>query len=145
MFARSKDGQGGCVVDLGTSLTMIVQEAYSVVEEEMWSDLQSQGVERVKQPGFSLCVRMTNEIKGRLPSLSLHFAEEEATLVLSSKQLFLMMNDEHGQIACLAMTPGHRTIIGAFQQIDTRFVYDIKDSTLSFAPESCIRDSKEVI
>nr|CAB3470027.1 unnamed protein product [Digitaria exilis] len=61
-FTRHEDGQGGCVIDLDTPLTVLVQEAYDVVEEA---------------------------------------------------------------------------------QVDLRFVFDLKDSKLSFAPESCIQDSVE--
>ncbi|TVU20829.1 hypothetical protein EJB05_30426, partial [Eragrostis curvula] len=37
MFARDKDGRGGCVIDIGTPLTMMVQEAYHIIEEALWS------------------------------------------------------------------------------------------------------------
>ncbi|KAK3124296.1 hypothetical protein QOZ80_7BG0584600 [Eleusine coracana subsp. coracana] len=144
MFARGKDNKGGCVIDLSTPLTVMVQEAYKIIEDAIWSDLQHHKVERAKHPGFGLCFRATEATKGQLQSLSLQFSEEEAVLILSPPRLFLMMHDIQGQIACLAMTPGDRTIIGAFQQVDTRFVYDVKDSKLSFASESCIQDTTEV-
>ena len=50
-------------------------------------------------------------------------------------------DEEQGRIASVAMKPGRRTVIGALQQVDvdTRFVFDLKDSKLSFASESCIR------
>ncbi|KAK3124306.1 hypothetical protein QOZ80_7BG0584720 [Eleusine coracana subsp. coracana] len=144
MFARNKDNKGGCVIDIGTPLTIMVQEAYKVIEDAIWADLQHLKAERVESPRFGLCFRVTEAIKGRLQPLSLHFAEEEAVLVFSPKQLFLMMHDRQGQIACLAMMPGHRTIIGAFQQVDTRFVYDVEGFMLSFASESCILDTTEV-
>nr|CAB3491696.1 unnamed protein product [Digitaria exilis] len=115
MFARRKDGQGGSIIDV------------------------------VEQAGYGLCVRATEAIKGRLQPMSLHFAEEEATLVISPKQLFLMVDDKRaGQIACLAMRPGRRNVIGTLQQVDTRFVYDLKEHMLSFAPESCIQDTVPV-
>jgi aspartyl protease family protein len=144
MFARSKDQQtGGCVIDISTPLTVVAQEAYNIIEEALWSDLQQhrQKVERVRRPGFGLCFRAPESSVegGFLKSLSLHFSEEEAVLVFSPKQLFLMM--EEGQVACLAMKPGNRTVIGAFQQVDTRFVYDVEDSKLSFAPELCTLDT----
>ncbi|XP_062198315.1 aspartyl protease family protein 2-like [Phragmites australis] len=146
MFARRKDGQGGSVIDPGTPLTVMVHEAYRIVEEAVLSDLERHGAERVQRPIYGLCVQATEAIKGRLPSLSLHFAEEEVTLVVSPKQLFLMMDDKQaGQIACLAMTPGLRTVIGALQQVDTRFVYDLKDAKLSFAQESCTRETTQVL
>ena len=118
------------------------------VEEAVWSGLERHGAARVERAGYGLCVRATEAIKGHLQSLSLHFAgeEEEATLVVSPKHLFLMVDDKRaGQVACLAMVPGRRTIIGALQQVDTRFVYDLKENKVSFAPESCIQDTIPVI
>ncbi|TVU22977.1 hypothetical protein EJB05_32701, partial [Eragrostis curvula] len=145
MFARQMHGQGGCVVDLGTPLTVMVEEAYHIVEDAIWSDLQLHQAERVNRHGFGICVQATEAITSHLQPLSLHFSEEESVLVLSPKQLFLMMDEEHGQIMCLAMMPGQRTIIGAFQQVDTRFIYDLKDSKISFASESCVQDTVEVV
>ncbi|KAF8772630.1 hypothetical protein HU200_005592 [Digitaria exilis] len=132
MFARREDGHGGCVIDLGTTLTVMSQEAYEA------------GALRVKRPGYGLCVRASEPVMGRrLPSMSLHFAEEEAVLAVSPEQLFLKVDDEHGWVVCLAVKPGRRTVIGALQQVDTRFVFNLKDSKFSFAPESCILDSIE--
>ena len=112
----------------------------------MWSELERHGAERVRRRrGYGLCARATEATRRRLPSLSLHFAEEKAVLVLSPEQLFLMMaNDQEGrqgQIACLAMEPGRRTVIGAMQQVDTRLVFDLENSTISFAAESCTQDA----
>ncbi|KAJ1277702.1 hypothetical protein BS78_04G023800 [Paspalum vaginatum] len=146
MFLRRKDDgeQGGAMIDLGTPVTVMVQDAYNAIEEAMWSDLERQGAERVKLPGHGLCVRATEAVKRRLQSLSLHFAgaeEKEATMVVSPEHLFWTTDDKQaGHIACLAMTPGRRTIIGAFQQVDTRFVFDLKDDKVSFAPESCSQE-----
>ncbi|CAL5027959.1 unnamed protein product [Urochloa decumbens] len=160
MFARGRDGNGGCVIDLGTPVTVMAEEAYRVVEEAVWSELVQPGhggaaaVRVQRRGGYGLCVRVTEQIKGRLQSLSLslHFAaaekEEEARLVVSPAQLYLMMDDDEqagGQVACLAMVPGRRTIIGALQQVDTRFVFDLEGAKLSFAPESCIQDTVQVV
>ncbi|OEL31918.1 hypothetical protein BAE44_0007063, partial [Dichanthelium oligosanthes] len=82
MFARRKDdGEGGCAIDLGTPVTVMAQEAYDVVEEAVWLDLQRNGAERVKRPGgYGLCFRASKAITGRLQSLSLHFSEEPCCL-----------------------------------------------------------------
>ncbi|CAL5043760.1 unnamed protein product [Urochloa decumbens] len=151
MFARREDGGGGCVVDLGTPVTVMAEEAYEVVEEAVWSELRRHGAERVERPGlgYGLCVRSSEAMMGRLRSLSmsLHFEGEEAVLVVAPEQLFLMVYDEEQgrRIACLAVKPGRRTVVGALQQVDTRFVFDLKQSKLSFAPESCIQDTVEVV
>jgi hypothetical protein len=42
------------------------------------------------------------------------------------------------------MTPGHRTIIIAFQLVGTRFIYDVNESNLFFAPELGFQDITEV-
>ncbi|CAL5034647.1 unnamed protein product [Urochloa decumbens] len=160
MFARGRDdGNGGCVIDLGTRVrvTVMAEEAYRVVEEAVWSELVQLGhgaAVRVEQRGgYGLCVRVTEQIKGRLQSqsLSLHFdaaEKEEATMVVKPAQLYLMMDDDEQagrQVACLAMVPGRRTIIGALQQVDSRFVFDLEGAKLSFAPESCIEDTVQVV
>ncbi|KAG2620621.1 hypothetical protein PVAP13_3NG194900 [Panicum virgatum] len=42
-LARRADGEGGCVVDLGPPVMVMVQEAYGVVEEALWSELERHG------------------------------------------------------------------------------------------------------
>ncbi|KAJ1274998.1 hypothetical protein BS78_05G103700 [Paspalum vaginatum] len=145
---RGEDGEGGCIIDVGTPLTVMAEEAYHVVEEAVWSELRRHGAERVEQHDYGLCVRATEATKGRLPSMSLHFAEEEARLVVSPEHLFLIMDDVYkqaGQIACLAMRPGRRTVIGALQQVDTRFVFDLEGDKIFFAPESCTKETTLVV
>ncbi|CAL4987690.1 unnamed protein product [Urochloa decumbens] len=140
-------GGGGCIVDIGAPVTELVESAYRIVEEAMWSGLERRGAERLVEQGrYGLCVRATAAVRGHLPSLSLHFCgEDDATLLISPEQLFLMVDDERaGQVACLALVPGRRTVIGALQQVDTRFVFDLKDNKLSFAPESCVQNTMRV-
>ncbi|CAN6363088.1 unnamed protein product [Urochloa humidicola] len=138
---------GGCIVDIGAPVTELVESAYRVVEEAVWSDLERHGAERVEQQvEYGLCVRATAAVRGRLPSLSLHFAgEEDATLVIAPEQLFVIVDDEQAgqQVACLAMVPGRRTVIGALQQVGTRFVFDLKEDKIFFAPESCATDTAQ--
>uniref|UniRef100_M8BT74 Aspartic proteinase nepenthesin-1 n=1 Tax=Aegilops tauschii TaxID=37682 RepID=M8BT74_AEGTA len=145
MFARRRGGQGGCVIDPGTPLTVLAREAYRVVEDAVWSDLRRNRAERIQRQGYGLCVRKTAEIKRHLQSLSFHFAEETARLVVKPEELFTAVEGRlHGPALCFAMSPGERTVIGALQQVDTRFVYDLKDAKLSFASEPCSQDTAGV-
>ncbi|XP_037418984.1 aspartyl protease family protein 2-like [Triticum dicoccoides] len=145
MFAWRRGGQGGCMVDPGTPLTVLVREAYHVVEEPMWGDLQRNRTERMQRQGYGLCVRKTTEIKWHLWYLSFHFTEEKARPVVMPEQLFTMVEGKlHGATLCLAMSPGEWTVIGALQQVDTRFVYDLKDAKLSFVSEPCSQDTAGV-
>jgi hypothetical protein len=57
MFAGRKDGgggQGGCIIDIGTPLTIMAREAYRAVEEAVWSDLERHGAARVERAGYGL-------------------------------------------------------------------------------------------
>nr|CAB3486792.1 unnamed protein product [Digitaria exilis] len=110
MFSQEKGGQSGTVIDLGTSVTVMAEEAYRVIEEAMWSQLKEHGAERVEQRCYGLCVK-----NGKGPP-SIY-------------------------MTCLAIVLGRRTMIGALQQVDTRFVFDLKDSKILFAPELCIKDT----
>jgi hypothetical protein len=130
MIAFNKDNKGGCVIDLSTPLTAMVHEAYTTIKEVVWSDLEHHKMKKVTHPRFRLYFRAAEAKKMHLQSLSLRFAVEEEVLTLSLQQLFLMMHDKEGQIVCLTMTLGHQTINSAVQLIDTRFIYDVKESKL---------------
>jgi hypothetical protein len=69
--------------------------------------------------------------------LSLCFADKEEVLTLSPQQLFLMMHDKEGKIACLTMMLGHRTINSTFQLVGTRFIYDVKESKFNSLLQNC--------
>jgi hypothetical protein len=61
---------------------------------------------------FGLYFLATQAVKSNLQPLSLHFGEEDAVIVFSPNQLFLMMHGQRGLIACLAMEPRRQTIDG---------------------------------
>ena len=65
-----------------------------------------------------------------------HF--KEANLAAPPVNLFVFMQ---GNVFCLAaMESKSISILGAYQQRNVRFVYDLQQKMLSFAPEDCSRD-----
>ncbi|XBI86114.1 hypothetical protein VPH35_094132 [Triticum aestivum] len=107
--------------------------AYHRLENAVLEHLKPLGVSRVRHAGYYLCFRATSHLWQHLPTVTLHFAEENARLVLTPQRLFIAV----GHDICLAVHSSlDITIIGAMQQVDTRFVYDVRARRIYFAPEN---------
>ncbi|KAF7069249.1 hypothetical protein CFC21_074906 [Triticum aestivum] len=131
---RSHDGRwyGGCLIDPGTSTTAITQPVYHVLEHAVVEHVTRLGLPLVKRDGYRLCFSgATQAALEYLPTVTLRF-EEGAELVIRPQQLFVFVQHD----ICLTVVPSKDiTIIGAMQQVDTRFVYDIAAGKIQFAPE----------
>jgi hypothetical protein len=82
--------------------------------------------------------------------MTLHF-DGGADLHLRGKEVLMNVRDApatNRDDKCLVMEPakddGQPTTIGALQQVDTRFVFDIGGGTLSLRPEKCHLDRSTV-
>uniref|UniRef100_M8C7W9 Aspartic proteinase nepenthesin-2 n=1 Tax=Aegilops tauschii TaxID=37682 RepID=M8C7W9_AEGTA len=151
MFERQRDGSGGCFVDAGTQITHLVPAAYTPVEEAVARVLQQWGYKRVRDRDFHLCFREEPGIWSRIPRLTLDFEgpptrhgePTRAHLEIGSRHLFLKVDNE--QLLCFGIYPtttGHPTVIGAMQQVDTRFIFDLRANTITIHPESCEADTE---
>ncbi|XBI86227.1 hypothetical protein VPH35_094231 [Triticum aestivum] len=136
--------QGGCLIDPGTSTMTMTQLAYNVLEPAVEEHVKGLGMPLVKRHGYRLCFSGgTQAAFPHLPTVTLHFEfeegwEQDGDLVIRPQQLFVFVNQD----ICLAVVPSeHTTIIGAMQQVDTRFVYDVVAGKIHFAPERCSDDT----
>ncbi|KAL6142753.1 hypothetical protein ACLB2K_061029 [Fragaria x ananassa] len=85
-----------------------------------------------KSPEFDLCYASRDLRYKTLPALTYHF--EGADLRLYPKSV----RETIGRTICIAVFPTSETginILGAFQQANHRFLFDAKQSRVSFAPE----------
>ncbi|KQK16991.2 hypothetical protein BRADI_1g31813v3, partial [Brachypodium distachyon] len=145
MFERDQHGRGGCAIDIGTKMTAIVQTAYAHVEAAVRGHLQRNRARFVQSPGHHLCVHRTPAIEERLPSMTLHFVGGP-WLRVKPQHLFLVVGSPTGggEYLCLGLVPdAEMTVIGAMQQIDTRFIFDLHNNIpiVSFNPEDCHLDA----
>ncbi|KAF7091840.1 hypothetical protein CFC21_094386 [Triticum aestivum] len=150
MFERRHDGSGGCFVDIGIQVTHLVWAAYTLVENAVAGVLQQWGYERVHDHNFRLCFRQKPAIWSRIPRLTLDFEgpttrhgeRTRAHLEIRSRGLFFNVDNE--QLLCFGVYPttmGHTTVIGAMQQVDTRFIFYLRANTITIHPESCEDDT----
>ncbi|KAE8766279.1 Aspartic proteinase nepenthesin-1 [Hordeum vulgare] len=125
---------GGVVFDVGTPTMVMINTAYQKLNDAVVEHVRAAlGVAPVRHPGYRLCFRATPHLWGHLPTVTLKFAEENARLVLTPQRLFVAA----GRDICLDVQPSlDFTIIGAMQQVDTRFVYDVSAGRIYFAPEN---------
>ncbi|XBI86113.1 hypothetical protein VPH35_094131 [Triticum aestivum] len=121
LFKRHMHGQewtSGCAFDAGTPTMVMIRPAYAKLKDAVVKHLEPLGVPTLWQ---------------HLPTVTLHFGENEARLVLPPQRLFVAV----GQDICLAVVRSYDfTIIGAMQQVDKRFVYDVRAGRIYFAPEN---------
>ncbi|EXB50254.1 Aspartic proteinase nepenthesin-2 [Morus notabilis] len=143
-FALSQNGKGGCVIDSGSVLSFLDDKAYNVVMAEFESYFRRLGLERARNltVGFEYCYRLEKKINdhddfGGYADLTFHF--EGADFLVEPKYMYFY--NRRGKYFCVALMafPG-KTIIGAWQQQNTRFVYDLNLHQLQFAPEDCAKD-----
>ena len=129
--------RGNFAIDSGAAYTALVEDAYKVVRNEMveyfqkrysWSPIKVQGYNYLCYDKFYTRGNYT------LPTMS--FLLDGASLFLKPENLF----EEYSFGFCLIMLPvGNNgpNLLGAFQQANHRFLYDLKADMLSFVSENC--------
>ncbi|XP_073355613.1 aspartyl protease 25-like [Aegilops tauschii subsp. strangulata] len=139
LFQRHKlhDGRwsDGCVIDPGTGMTVMIKPAYDLLVHAVEERVRRLGLPKVERDQYPVCFRgATRAVFEHLPTVTLHLDDD---LVLQPQQLFVLVHQD----ACLTVMPSeHITIIGAMQQVNTRFVYDIAAGRIHFAHEDCHGD-----
>ncbi|KQK14720.2 hypothetical protein BRADI_1g18295v3 [Brachypodium distachyon] len=145
MFQRDRRSRlGGCYVDVGNPTTRFAEAPYDILEAGVAAHMASHGLHRTPVPGHRLCVRGTSpEVMPKLPSITLHFAEDEAAgLEIKSRLLFATVKHAGADYVCFIVQRAPvTTVIGGHQQVDTRFTFDLEENRLFFAPEDCHGDA----
>ncbi|PIA61640.1 hypothetical protein AQUCO_00300871v1 [Aquilegia coerulea] len=139
-FDIRHDGTGGCIIDSGSPLTALPQEAYIRVRNAVSSYFAQRQLPTIQKPGFDLCFQVTMQLDVPLPVIKFHL-QNNANLVLGLGA-FLRMGDA----VCLALKSsgdlgGVSAIIGSLAQSDYRFLFNLVAGTVSFARENCKRNS----
>uniref|UniRef100_A0A8I6Z0H2 Peptidase A1 domain-containing protein n=1 Tax=Hordeum vulgare subsp. vulgare TaxID=112509 RepID=A0A8I6Z0H2_HORVV len=125
----------GTVIDAGTPRSVMLQGAYNVLEQALAEHGRRLGVACVRRTNFGLCFRATRAQLSHLPAVTLHLEQDH---VLMPNKLFIVQEQD----ICLTASPSTDiTVLGAMQQVGTRFVYDLAASTVYFEPENCNDDT----
>ncbi|KAJ3695997.1 hypothetical protein LUZ60_001374 [Juncus effusus] len=131
-FELQEDGTGGVYLLTTYPLTYLEEPAYGLVRQAFVS-VMNQTTINGTDLGLDLCFKNVT----KWPSLTLHF-DGGATLKL--KTVNYIYKDEDTGLQCLAIVPSSgASALGSLIQMDTNFVYDLNNKTISF--EKCFDDS----
>ncbi|MCD7471878.1 Aspartyl protease protein 2 [Datura stramonium] len=134
LFKLDAEGNGGVIVDSGTSVTRLTRPAYVAVRDAF--RLGAKDLKRA--PNYSLfdtCFDLSGKTQVKVPTLALHF--NGADVALPASNYLIPVNSEGRFCFGFAGTNSGLSIIGNIQQQGFRVVFDLAGSRLGFAPRGC--------
>jgi len=126
---------GGVIIDSGTSITWLQQDAYEAVRRGLVSAIPLPATNDT-DIGLDTCFQWPPppNVTVTVPDFVFHFDGANMTL---PPENYMLIASTTGYL-CLAMAPtGVGTIIGNYQQQNLHLLYDIANSFLSFVPAPC--------
>ncbi|KAE8775235.1 Aspartic proteinase nepenthesin-1 [Hordeum vulgare] len=130
----------GCSINPAETITKIAEPAYVIVARELMAQMNELGSKQVKGPPGSPLVfnKISRRVRARLPNMVFHFADG-GDMWFTAGKLFQVIGttarflvEGHGS---------HRTVIGAAQQVNARFIFNVAAGRLTFAEELCSREA----
>ncbi|KAG8363249.1 hypothetical protein BUALT_Bualt19G0002500 [Buddleja alternifolia] len=134
LFKLDAVGNGGVIVDSGTSVTRLTRPAYVALRDAFRA-----GASNLKRaPDFSLfdtCFDLSGKTEVKVPTVVLHFGGADVSLPASN---YLIPVDSNGKFCfAFAGTMSGLSIIGNIQQQGFRVVFDLASNRVGFAPRGC--------
>ncbi|KAL7203178.1 hypothetical protein ACSBR2_016476 [Camellia fascicularis] len=132
-FKLDAAGNGGVIIDSGTSVTLLTQPAYTAFRNaflSLASDLK-------RAPGFSLldiCFDLSGKSELRVPTVVLHFVGADVLLLVAN---YLIPVDSKRTFCFAFAGMSGLSIIGNIQQQGFRVVHDLPGSRVGFSPNGC--------
>ncbi|XP_031263028.1 aspartyl protease family protein 2 [Pistacia vera] len=134
LFKLDEAGNGGVIIDSGTSVTRLTRPAYIRLRDAF--RVRASGLKRAADFSlFDTCFDLSGMKEVKVPTVVLHFRGADMSLPASN---YLIPVDSSGTFCfAFAGTMNKLTIIGNIQQQGFRVVYDLAGSRVGFAPRGC--------
>lgn len=134
VFKLDSSGNGGVIVDSGTSVTRLTRPAYIALRNAFRT-----GARNLKRgTDFSLfdtCFDLSGMKEVKVPTVVLHFTGADVSLPASN---YLIPVDSNGKFCfAFAGTTSGLSIIGNIQQQGFRVVFDMANNRVGFAAKGC--------
>lgn len=134
LFKLDAAGNGGVIVDSGTSVTRLTRPAYIALRDAF----RTAASNLKRAPDFSLfdtCFDLSGKTEVKVPTVVLHFTGADVSLPASN---YLIPVDSSGRFCfAFAGTLSGLSIIGNIQQQGFRVSFDLAGSRVGFAPRGC--------
>ncbi|KAK4409114.1 Aspartyl protease family protein 2 [Sesamum angolense] len=148
-LSPDSDGNGGTIVDSGSTFTYMNQAVFDMV-----SNAFSEQVKEYKraetmesQTGLRPCFDVTGHDAVKMPALTLHF-KGGAEMALPLENYFFAVDDVQKEVVCLSMVTdntllgpelisGPSVILGNFLMQNFHVEYDLTNERFGFRQQSC--------
>jgi hypothetical protein len=133
-FDVSDDGSGGVIIDSGTTITYIEENAFDTLKKEFISQTKLP-VDKSGSTGLDVCFSLpSGKTEVEIPKLVFHFKGGDLELPGEN----YMISDSSLGVACLAMGASNgMSIFGNVQQQNILVNHDLQKETISFVPTQC--------
>lgn len=134
-FQLKADGSGGCMIDSGAAMTHFDRKAYDPIVKVFEDTFRPHNLERFfpSPQLFELCYKFREDFR-LYPTMTFHF--EGATFLVDPKYVHYINKDDG--FFCVALLPmSGMSILGAWQQTNTLFRYDV--NLLHFVSADCTK------
>uniref|UniRef100_A0A7N0SX89 Peptidase A1 domain-containing protein n=1 Tax=Kalanchoe fedtschenkoi TaxID=63787 RepID=A0A7N0SX89_KALFE len=147
-FAETGPNTGGCIIDTGTSITLISRPAYNILKQQMMQHLAAADSSlqiRTSMGQLDLCYIRNPPFQGynHLPTVTFHFAGG-VNLVVQRDNAFIVWDGNRGrEVVCMGISPSYEddvSIIGAQSQANHVFVFNLPARILYFGPHNCAQN-----
>lgn len=130
-------GNGGTIMDSGTTLTFLPQSAYVKILTAIKRRVRLPSPAELT-PGFDLCFNVTGKTRTKLPRLSFELGGEESVFDPPPRNYYIETEEA---IKCLAIQPVSDamgfSVIGNLMQQGFLFEFDREKSRLGFSRHGC--------
>ena len=143
------DGNGGTIVDSGSTFTFMERPVYNLVAQEFVKQLEknySRAEDAETQSGLSPCFNISGVKTVTFPELTFKF-KGGAKMTQPLQNYFSLVGD--AEVVCLTVvsdggagppkTTGPAIILGNYQQQNFYIEYDLENERFGFGPRSCRR------
>ncbi|CAJ2641425.1 unnamed protein product [Trifolium pratense] len=133
-FDVSDDGSGGVIIDSGTTITYIEENAFETLKKEFISQTKLP-VDKSGSTGLDVCFTLpSGKAEVEIPKLVFHFKGGDLELPGEN----YMIADSSLGVGCLAMGGSNgMSIFGNVQQQNILVNHDLQKETISFVPTQC--------
>ncbi|XP_041012795.1 aspartic proteinase nepenthesin-1-like [Juglans microcarpa x Juglans regia] len=138
-FQLTSDGTGGLIVDSGTTITLLTEDAYDVLKRAFLEQTKLALSDSSDHSGLDLCFNLPHGKHAKqiaVPELTFHFTGLDLALPPEN----YMIVDENLGMACLAIAPaGGFSTLGNIQQQNMLVIHNLEQKTMSFIPTDCAK------
>ncbi|CAM6089563.1 unnamed protein product [Calypogeia fissa] len=134
-FAINANGEGGMILDSGTTITQMDSQAYTPFRNQIAVLIAYPTIDLSASQPFDLCYNLTGVPNPKFPSVVFQFTN--LNLTLPSKNIFLQVDEVPNYCLAFLSSNGGISIFGNIQQQNFQITFDTANKRVGFAPTTC--------